>query len=121
MAYKFKRMFVAGVAHEVHRAYCESLGDFSHPVWKDAPDWQIQTLVNGVAFHRGNKDATPEMSHENWVKEKLADGWVYGPVKDAEKKEHPALVPYEQLSQEQRTKDFLFRAVVHALGEELPE
>lgn len=31
---------VAHVAHEVNRAYCQSLGDNSQPTWEDAPHWQ---------------------------------------------------------------------------------
>jgi hypothetical protein len=47
--------------------------------------------------------------------EKLAAGWEYGPVKDAEAKRHPCLVPFNQLPREQQAKDYIFRAVVHAL------
>jgi hypothetical protein len=28
---------IAKVAHEVNRAYCQALGDFSQPKWEDAP------------------------------------------------------------------------------------
>src|SRR5690606_2016961 len=54
---------------------------------------------------------TPEQSHALWMKHKLAEGWRYGPVKDEEHKEHPCLVPYEQLPLNQRTKDWLFAAI----------
>jgi hypothetical protein len=106
---------IARVAHEVNRAYCESLGDHSQPSWDDAPDWQRKSAVNGVHFHFQNPQASPSASHDNWLAEKLADGWKAGPLKDPTKKEHPCCVPYDQLPQEQRSKDFLFRAVVHAL------
>jgi hypothetical protein len=46
------------------------------------------------------------------MQEKKAAGWIYGPVKDPEKKEHPCIVPYDQLPIEQRTKDYLFKAIV---------
>jgi hypothetical protein len=36
-------------------------------------------------------------------------------VKDAEKKEHPCFRPYDELPAEQKIKDALFIAVVHAL------
>lgn len=104
----------AMIAHEVNRAYCESIGDFSQPKWEDAPDWQKKSALDGVLFHGNNPEATPENSHENWLREKEADGWKYGAIKDAEKKEHPCFVPYNQLPQEQRSKDYIFRAVVHA-------
>lgn len=42
--------------------------------------------------------------HEVWAAGRLAAGWKYGPVRDDLLKEHPCLVPYEQLSEEE--KDF---------------
>lgn len=102
---------IARICHEVNRAYCNSLGDTSQPSWEEAPEWQKESAVNGVEFHLRN-ETTPEQSHENWMKEKVASGWVYGLVKDPEKKEHPCMVPYDQLPLEQRTKDYLFKAIV---------
>ena len=62
-----------------------------------------------------NPDAPPSASHESWLAVKEADGWKYGEVKDPENKEHPCFVPYEQLPEEQKAKDHLFKAVVEAL------
>lgn len=107
---------VARVAHEVNRAYCNAIGDTSQPTWADAPDWQRDSAVNGVTFHLQNVGASPSASHESWMAEKVANGWVYGPVKDPEKKEHPCIVPYDQLPVEQRAKDYLFKQVVASLA-----
>ena len=106
---------IARVCHEANRAYCRSIGDNSQPSWDEAPDWQRRSAENGVAFQLANPDATPSHSHEEWLKEKAAAGWTYGPVKDPEKKEHPCFVPYEELPEEQKRKDVLFIAVVRAL------
>lgn len=106
---------IARVAHEINRAYCQALGDFSQQKWEDAPDWQKNSAINGVRFHIENPDAGPSHSHDEWLKEKTATGWKYGPVKDQEKKEHPCFVAYHMLPVEQKAKDYLFRAVVHAL------
>ncbi len=46
---------------------------------------------------------------------KEEEGWEWGPEKDANKKQHPCFVPYNQLPTEQQAKDFLFRQVVHSL------
>ena len=102
---------IARLCHEVNRAYCQSIGDDSQPAWEAAPNWQRESAINGVRFHLEN-DVTPEQSHENWMREKAAAGWTYGPVKDPEKKQHPCMVPYAELPLEQRTKDYLFKAVV---------
>ena len=44
-------------------------------------------------------------THENWAKNKLDDGWIYGKVLDEDKKTHPCLVEYEKLSEEDKDYD----------------
>jgi hypothetical protein len=105
---------IARVCHEVNRAYCAALGDNSQPAWDDAPSWQRESVRMGVDLHLMG-DFGPEASHLSWMNEKYNTGWVYGEVKDPEKKEHPCLVPFDQLPKEQQAKDYIFRAVVHAL------
>jgi hypothetical protein len=107
---------IARVCHEANRAYCQSIGDNSQPTWDEAPDWQKQSAENGVRFHLENPDAKPSHSHEEWLKEKAAAGWKFGPVKNPETKEHPCFVPYDELPEEQKRKDALFISVVHALA-----
>lgn len=108
---------IAEAAHEVNRAYCRSLGDTSQPAWPDAPEWQKQSAINGVRFHLANPNADASASHENWFKEKQADGWSYGPVKDPDNKRHPCFVPFGELPIEQQIKDHIFRSVVHGMAE----
>lgn len=106
---------IARVAHETNRAYCESIIDFSQIPWDGAPQWQKDSAINGVQFHIDNPEAGCSGSHENWLKVKYAEGWKYGEVKDAEKKEHPCCVPYDELPAEQKVKDALFVGVVRAM------
>lgn len=106
---------IAKVAHEINKSYCQSIGDHSQPDWENAPDWQKSSAVNGVKFHLDNPDATPSASHESWLKQKTEEGWKHGSVKDPEKKEHPCFLPYEQLPTEQKSKDYLFRQIIHSL------
>ena len=105
---------IARICHEVNRAYCISLGDKSQKCWDDAEQWQRDSAIKGVQFAIDNPNASASAQHDSWLEQKKADGWKYGPVKDAEKKEHPCFVPYDLLPIEQQTKDYLFKAVVNA-------
>ena len=44
-------------------------------------------------------------AHEVWARQRLADGWKHGPRRDDQKKEHPCLVPYEQLPESEKVYD----------------
>lgn len=113
-----QEQFIARICHEVNRAYCASLGDTSQSAWADAPQWQKDSALVGVQMHLTNPNAGPDDSHKSWLAQKVAEGWVYGPIKDPVTKQHPCMVAYEELPQEQRAKDFLFRGVVHALRDQ---
>lgn len=108
---------IAAICHDANRTLCILQGDFSQPAWPSAPDWQKESAVAGVKFHVSQRvrPVPPSASHESWLRQKEADGWKYGPVKDADKKEHPCFVPYEELPREQQVKDYLFGAIVSGL------
>ncbi|MBX3017965.1 MAG: hypothetical protein KF767_08755 [Bdellovibrionaceae bacterium] len=105
----------ARVTHEANRAYCRSIGDQSQVPWDEAPEWQKASAINGVKFAVENPGATPESMHENWMREKLDSGWIFGEVKNPEAKTHHCLVEHSQLPLEQRVKDHLFLGIVRAL------
>lgn len=106
---------IAQVTHEINKAYCEATGDNSQLSWDDAPEWQKSSAINGVNMHLANPDASPADSHNSWLKQKTEEGWKYGAVKNAETKEHPCFVPYEELPVSQKAKDYLFKQTVHSL------
>lgn len=106
---------IAMIAHEANRAYCLSIGDTSQPAWEHAPEWAIASARNGVQAILDGRVTRPEESHESWLLQKQREGWTLGPVKDPAKKEHPCMVPYDQLPQTQQLKDHLFFNVVMAL------
>ena len=106
---------IASVAHNVNRAYCQRTGDDSQAPWSEAPVWQQDSARNGVRMHLANPDATAEDSHISWLAQKVAEGWVYGPVKSPETKQHPCIMPYSELPAAQQIKDSLFKAVIDSL------
>ncbi len=46
-----------------------------------------------------------ENVHENWAAGRIADGWTYGEKRDDEKRTTPCLVPYTELTEEEREYD----------------
>jgi len=44
-------------------------------------------------------------SHDNWARLRIAEGWRYGSEQDYARKEHPDLVPYEQLPESEKEYD----------------
>ena len=110
---------IARIAYEVNRAYCIAIGDNSFTSWEDAPEWQKKTNIDGVLFNLNYPEAKPDDSHKSWYNKKAEQGWVYGPVKDPDKKEHPCMLLYEELPAEQKVKDYLFKQVVESLKDTL--
>lgn len=108
----------ARAAHQANKAYCEMLGDHSQVDWEEAPDWQRVSCIKGAEGVIVNNNG-PQESHRDWLTEKAATGWTYGPVKDVEAKTHPCFVPYGQLPPEQRVKDLIFVSVVRAVYDTL--
>lgn len=43
--------------------------------------------------------------HEVWAKSRIDEGWVYGPERSDELKQHPCLVPYEELPEIEKEYD----------------
>lgn len=106
---------IAMTCHEANRAYCDAIGDKSQVAWHAAPEWQKQSAINGVMYHMNNPRSKPEDSHNSWMAQKKADGWKKGKKKDAEKKTHPCMVPYNMLPKEQKAKDYIFIGIVRAM------
>lgn len=43
--------------------------------------------------------------HDVWAAGRIAEGWTYGPVRDAAAKTTPLLVPYDQLPESEKAYD----------------
>lgn len=46
-----------------------------------------------------------ENTHEVWAQGRMSEGWVYGEKLDRERKIHPLLVPYDELSESEKDYD----------------
>ncbi len=115
VVYLPEEIAAAQAAHEANRAYCQLIGDDSQPHWEDAPGWQRESALAGVSVIQAHPAITAAVLHGQWLTRKQSEGWVYGATKDAEKKTHPCMVPYDELPASQRVKDDIFGAVVRAM------
>lgn len=105
--------FIAHAHHIAWVAYQIAVGqDYNI----EPTEEQLTALRNGVKFHIVNPDATPEENHENWMKCKTEQGWVYGEVKDFEKKTHPDMVPFEDMLEVEKKKDIMDNTVRKAFS-----
>lgn len=43
--------------------------------------------------------------HEEWARKRIEEGWQFGPQRDDVMKFHPSLIPYEELSEEEKEYD----------------
>lgn len=114
MEYTAEEIALAEVVHTAACALQDVQGDeCPAPPWACAPAYMQATCLDGV--RRAMAGETAEQHHEAWCEFKRAAGWTYGPVKDAEKKTHPCLVPFGELPRHQQVKDTVFLAVVRAM------
>ena len=115
-------MAIAHVCYEANRALQIEQNRLDIPIgmpWEELSIEQKESIVVGVEkVLAGN---SPMESHHDWVAIRVQQGWVWGPIKDEAKKQHPLLVPYADLSEQDRRKDYLFCAIVHALADTIAE
>jgi hypothetical protein len=65
-------------------------------------DWDATT---SFVFTPQEVEILAQLEHDRWKKEKEESGWRYGKERDDNKKFHPSLVPYDQLSESEKDKD----------------
>lgn len=99
-----KIKFIAAVWHACWVSYQIAVGQ---PYNEKINDDQLESIIDGVKFALANPGITPEENHNNWMKMKIEQGWVYGPVKDLTLKTHPDLVNFKLLPAVEQQKDIM--------------
>ena len=72
-------------------------------VYKPEPIDTSKVQVNDEILQLTERLA--ENAHEVWAQRRMAEGWRPGPRRDDAKKEHPSLVPYEDLPEQEKEYD----------------
>jgi len=102
--------FIAEIRHIGWVAYQIVAGQ---PYNEEINEDQHKSLLDGIKFQDEHPDNTPEQNHDNWMKMKESQGWVYGKVKDFEKKTHPDMLPYNELPDIEKRKDVSDTTIHH--------
>ena len=50
-------------------------------------------------------EAMAKNVHEVWAQSRMEQGWTYGPERNDQLKQHPCLVPYEELPEVEKAYD----------------
>lgn len=65
-------------------------------------DWNALT----IQFSDEEIEIMAQMEHDDWLEERLQDGWVYTPKqKDNRRKKHPSIISWEDLPESEKEKD----------------
>lgn len=65
-------------------------------------------LLDDVTLHNdinGLREAIAENAHEIWARNRMNEGWSYGPQRDDKLKQTPDMVPYAELSELEKNYD----------------
>jgi RyR domain len=71
--------------------------------WEIVPDDDVD--AEPVLLTEVDIEQLAELEHDRWVRQRQADGWSQGAVRDIPKKVTPYLVPWSELPEEARDRD----------------
>jgi ryanodine receptor 2 len=91
----------------IHRSIDRSAPSLTR--YKQAMPYDPQPLdtsqVQLPAEIAGLIERLAENTHDVWARQRLNEGWSYGPKRDDTHKKHPCLVPYSQLPETEKEYD----------------
>ncbi len=89
--------------------------------WKDSQFYMVSVAERGLREYKPQPidvsefplegelkeliEAIAENSHDIWARQRMDDGWSYGPKRDDDHKKHPDLIPYSDLSESEKEYD----------------
>lgn len=65
----------------------------------DVKDFQLSDAIKDLI------EAIAENSHDIWARQRMDEGWTYGPERDDDHKKNPDLVPYSDLPETEKDYD----------------
>lgn len=110
-------MLIINIAKECHSAN-DDLMLVNNEVpnltdWHQMDDHTRSMNIKSVSKIIDNKYITAKDLHNEWMDNKIADGWKYGTVKNPELKTHPLIIEFEKMSDINKLKDQNFIDIVN--------
>ncbi len=68
------------------------------------PVTELRTAVAEPGLSDAELETMTRAEHESWRRHHLDNGWRYGPVRDDARRIHPALLPFDQLGEDDLSK-----------------
>lgn len=108
---------ISSYVHNTLKLYCEIFeNDNTKSDWKEAPQWQVDSTNQLVKEVLSGEGLSAEDRHILWVNNLKAQGVIYGKEKTFFNEKlltHPLLVPYIDLNDFEKSKDFLVNFLVN--------
>lgn len=99
-------ILIAQLVNHVNNKICE-LNKEQQSSWEELPQHMKEGLIKAI-----KDNLSPEEGHNQWMKNRLENGWTYGTTKDIQLKTSPCLIPYNQLPYQQQIKDYIRQAII---------
>lgn len=100
-----------GIDNMVFKKAWKSSGNYMVSASDNANGYNPQPIsVEDIDLDSNLEDLTEaiaENAHDIWARARMDEGWIYGPVRNDELKQHPDLVPYSQLPDSEKEYDRL--------------
>lgn len=110
---------IAKIVYDIYSKVIKCVEGVTVSAWEEADILIREQITSCVNFYVSNPELGPEDAHVLWLDSMKDDGWVYAPVANYEKKEHPYIVDYDKIPNGQRWKDAFYHALVIVLFNEV--
>lgn len=105
---------ICKLCHDANNELMVANGETPQGAWDTLDDHLKQMTRDSVQVIINDPTITAEDIHNTWMDNKRRDGWVYGTTKDATKKTHPLMIPFDEMNDIDKAKDQSFIDIVNS-------
>jgi len=112
----FKDEEIAEVAHNINASFRLVAAEYAQ-FWRELPPeaWERVDSLRQVKLLRENPDLSPQQEHEAWMRERIQHGWSWGAERNADRKQNPLLVEWDELPGAYRARSIASFQVIRTM------